>query len=72
MPITEEMLKLVAGSSVGESELRAIRSLCVEQFGSVVSKEIRDEFIDFYQKEIIKARNMGIQLAKAEIDEKTG
>ena len=57
---------------MGEEELRAIRSLCVEQFGQVVSKQIRDDFIDFYQKEIVKARNMGMQLAKAEIDEKTG
>ena len=30
LPITEEMKKLVAGSSVGEDELRAIRALCVE------------------------------------------
>ena len=57
---------------MGEEELKAIRSLCVEQFGQVVSKQIRDDFIDFYQKEIVKARNMGMQLAKAEIDEKTG
>ena len=72
LPITDEMKKLVAGSSVGEEELRAIRALCVEQFGSIVTRTIRDDFLDFYHKEIIKARDMGIQLAKSEIDESTG
>ena len=65
-------MNLVAGSSVGKEELKAIRSLCVEQFGNIVSKTIRDDFIDYYQKEIIKARKMGMQLVRSEIDEKTG
>ena len=30
MPITDEMLAIVAGSSIGEDELKTIRALCVE------------------------------------------
>ena len=37
-----------------------------------MTRTIRDDFLDFYHKEIIKARNMGMQLAKTEIDENTG
>lgn len=63
MPITKEMQNLVLGSSVGNDELKAIRACCVTQFSSLVTKMVRDDFIDFYQKEIIKAKKMGMLLA---------
>ena len=36
----------------------------------MVTRAIRDDFIDFYTKEITKAKKMGMQLARAEMDEK--
>ena len=60
MPITPEMFAIVAGTGkIGEAELKLIRNHSVKQFGAVVSKLIREEFLDFYTKEVKNARKMG-------------
>ena len=58
------MFSIVAGSTVTEDELKALRILCAEQFKEIVERNIRDEFIGFYQNEIVKARKMGMALVK--------
>ena len=60
-PITEEMLRLVAGTSVKKEELEALRQLFTVQCQDIVETHVRDEFIDFYAQEIIKARKMGMK-----------
>ena len=52
--------------------MKAIRMLGVMQAKEIIERHLRNEFTDFYKGEISKARKMGMQLSKEQIDEKTG
>ena len=62
----------VAGSNTDEEGVKAIRILGVMQAKEIIERHLRNEFTDFYKGEISKARKMGMQLSKEQIDEKTG
>ena len=72
LPITEDMVTLMSGSKVKKKEMKALRLILAEQIGEIVKKEVREDFIDFYSKEIQKARKMGLTLVNQEVNEKTG
>ena len=72
LPITEEMEKIVAGTKVSDNDLQALRMLAVDQCKSIIERYVRIEFRDFYEKEILKARKMGMKLSNMHIDSKTG
>ena len=36
MPITEDMLIMIGGTSISEEQIKALRLLCVEQFSDVI------------------------------------
>ena len=68
MPVTDDMMTLVGGSSISEDQIKALRVLMVEQFGDSVSQDLKDNFVDFYHREILKARQMGMSLVQSEKD----
>lgn len=71
-PITQEMFSIVAGSEIKEDGLKALRMLSAEQIKDIVQRYAREEFIAFYEKEIVKARKMGMLLAQKQMDQQTG
>lgn len=64
------MQALFGGTGINEENIRAFRRLCIEQFGPLVEKEVRDEFIDFYTKKINEALNLRMKLLQTEVDPK--
>lgn len=52
LPVTEDMVMIVSGSKVNKKEVKALRLILAEQIGEIVKQEVREEFIDFYSKEI--------------------
>ena len=58
LPIPETIVNLVEGVGLSFDGLKVFRQIFAEQTGAEIERGLRTSFSEFYEKEVIKARNL--------------
>ena len=68
LEIPKEVLQICEDSGLSMDQLKAIRQYFINQFGAEIEKKLKTEFVEFYDKEIMKSHGLQLNLTKKKLD----